>query len=74
MKSNNDDDEKSVASAAISVKKLKKDFKSMRNASTTVNIQLEKLKEDHSYLSGSEDDDDQSHFLNGCRYLFCASG
>jgi hypothetical protein len=61
-KSKNDDGEKSVASAAISVKKLKKDFKSMNKAFTTVNTQLEKLKEVDSDLSGSEDDDDQSHF------------
>jgi hypothetical protein len=33
-----------VASAASSVKKLKKDFKSMKKAFTTVNTQLEKLK------------------------------
>jgi hypothetical protein len=43
-KSNNDDDEESVASAASSVKKLKKDFKSMKKAFVTVNTQLEKLK------------------------------
>jgi hypothetical protein len=61
-KSNNDDDEKSVASAASSIKKLKKDFKSMNKAFTTVNTQLKKLKEADSDLSGSEDDDDQSHF------------
>jgi hypothetical protein len=39
-KSNNDDDEKSVASAARSVKNLKKDFKSIKKAFTTVNTQL----------------------------------
>jgi hypothetical protein len=61
-KSKNDDDEKSLASAASSVKKLKKDFKSMTKAFTTVNTQLEKMKEADSYLSGSEYDDDQSHF------------
>jgi hypothetical protein len=61
-KSNNDGDEKSVASAASSVKKLKKDFKSMKKAFTTVNTQLKKLKEADSDLSGSEDDDGQSHF------------
>jgi hypothetical protein len=61
-KSNNDDDEKYAVSAACSVKKLKKDFKSMKKAFTTVNTQLEKLKEADSELSGSEDDDDQSHF------------
>jgi hypothetical protein len=61
-KSNNDDDEIFLASAASSVKKLKKDFKSMKKAFTTVNTQLEKLKEADSDLSGSEDDDEQSHF------------
>jgi hypothetical protein len=61
-KSNNDDDEKSVTSISSSVKKLKKDFKSMKKAFTTVNIQLKKLKEADSDLSGSEGDDDQSHF------------
>jgi hypothetical protein len=61
-KSNNEDDEKSVVSAASSVKKLKKNFKSMKKAFTTVNTQLKKLKEADSDLSGSEDDDDQSHF------------
>jgi hypothetical protein len=61
-KSNNDDNKKSVASAASSFKKLKKDFKSMKKAFTTANTQLEKLKEADYDLSGSEDDDDQSHF------------
>jgi hypothetical protein len=61
-KSNNDDDKKSVASAASSVKKLNKDFKSMKKAFTKVNTQLKKLNEAVSDLSGSEDDDDQSHF------------
>jgi hypothetical protein len=51
-----------VASTASSVKKLKKDFKSMKKAFTTVNTQLEKLKEADSDLSGSEDDDEHSHF------------
>jgi hypothetical protein len=53
---------KSVASVASSVKKLKKDFKSTKKAFTTVNTQLEKLKEADYDLSGSEDDEDQSHF------------
>jgi hypothetical protein len=51
-KSNNDDDEKSVASTAISAKKLNKDFKSTKKAFTTVNTQLKKLKEADSELSG----------------------
>jgi hypothetical protein len=69
-KSNNDDDEKSVARAASSVKKLKKEFKSMKKAFNTVNTQLEKLKEADSDLSGSEDDDDQSHFQMDTAFLF----
>jgi hypothetical protein len=51
-----------VAGAASSIKKLKKDYKSMKKAFTTVNTQLEKLKEADSYLSGSEVDDEQLHF------------
>jgi hypothetical protein len=51
-----------VASAASSVKKLKKDFKSMKKAFTTVNTQLKNMKEADSDPSGYEDDDDQSQF------------
>jgi hypothetical protein len=51
-----------VASVAISVKKLKKNFKSMKKSFTTVNTQLEKLKEADFDLYGSEDEDDQSYF------------
>jgi predicted translin family RNA/ssDNA-binding protein len=69
-KSNNDDSEKSVASAATNVKKLKKDFKSMKKAFTMVNTQIKKLKEADSDLSGSEDDDDQSHFQMDAALLF----
>jgi hypothetical protein len=69
-KSNNDDDEESVASAASSVKKVKKDFKSMKKAFTTVNTQLEMLKEANSDLSGSEYDDEQSHFKMDAALLF----
>jgi hypothetical protein len=61
-KSKNEYDETSVASTASSVKKLKKDFKSMKKAFTTVNTQLENLKEADSDLYRSEDDNDQSHF------------
>jgi hypothetical protein len=61
-KSNNDNDKKSVVSAASSVNNLKKDLKSMKKAFTTVNTQIEKLKEVDSNLSGSEYDVDQSHF------------
>jgi hypothetical protein len=61
-KSNNDDNEKSMVSTASSVNNFKKDFKSMKKALDMVNTQLEKLKEADYDLSGSEDDDDQSHF------------
>jgi hypothetical protein len=69
-KSNNDDDKKYVASAVSSVKKLKKDFKSMKKAFTMLNTQLEKLKAADSDLSGSEDDDDLSHFQMDAALLF----
>jgi hypothetical protein len=59
-----------VASAASSVKNLKKDFKSMKKAFTTVNTQLEKLKEADSDLSGSEDVDNQSYFQMDAALLF----
>jgi hypothetical protein len=39
-KSNNDDDKKYVASTASSVKRIKKDFKSMNKDFTTVNTEL----------------------------------
>jgi hypothetical protein len=59
-----------VARAASSVKKLKKYFKSMKKAFTMVNTQLEKLKEADSDLSGSEDDNNQSHFQMDTALLF----
>jgi hypothetical protein len=43
-KKSNDDDDSYLASTASSVKKLKKDLKSMKKAFTTVNTHLEKLK------------------------------
>jgi hypothetical protein len=42
----------------------------MKKAFTTVNTQPEKLKETDSDLSGSEDDDDQSHFQMDAALLF----
>jgi hypothetical protein len=57
-----DKDEKSVASAASSVSKLKKDFKSMEKAFTTVNTQLKELKEADSDISESDGDEEASHF------------
>jgi hypothetical protein len=51
-----------LAGTAISVKKLKKDLKSMKKAFATVSTQLEKLKEADSEISDSEGDDESSHF------------
>jgi hypothetical protein len=58
----NEDDDSSAAATVNSVKKLKKDIKCMRKAFTTVNTQLEKLKEADSELSESEGEDEASHF------------
>jgi hypothetical protein len=43
-----------MASTASSIKKLKKDLKSIKKAFTTVNIQLTQLKEADSDISESE--------------------
>jgi hypothetical protein len=62
-KSNSNEDDNSSAAATVnSVKKLQKDIKSMRKAFTTVNTQLEKLKEAESDISESEGEDEASHF------------
>jgi hypothetical protein len=62
-KSNSNDDDNSSTSATVNiVKKLQKDIKSMRKAFTTVNTQLEKLKEAESNISESEGEDEASHF------------
>jgi hypothetical protein len=58
----NDDDNSSAAATFSSVKKLQKDIKSMRKEFTTVNTQLEKLKEAESDISESEGEDEASHF------------
>jgi Skp family chaperone for outer membrane proteins len=58
----NDDNDSAAAATANSVKKLQKDIKSMRKAFTTVNTQLEKLKEAESTISESEGEDEASHF------------
>jgi hypothetical protein len=58
----NDDDDSSAAATVHSVKKLQKDINSMRKALTTVNNQLEKLKEAESDISESEGEDEASHF------------
>jgi hypothetical protein len=46
-----DDDDTSSASTAISVLKMKKDIKSMKNSFTMVNTQLELWKESNSEIS-----------------------
>jgi hypothetical protein len=56
-----DDDDRSTANAASSVKKLKKDIKSIQKAFTTVNTQLAQLKEADSDISESEGEE-ASHF------------
>ena len=58
-KGEKDDDE---ASTASSVNKLKKEFKKMSKAFTTVNTKLEQLKESESDLSGSDAEEESSHF------------
>jgi hypothetical protein len=58
----NDDDNSSAAAMVNSVKKLQKDITSMRKAFTTVNTQLEKLKEAESDIYESEGEDEASHF------------
>jgi hypothetical protein len=58
----NEDDDSSAAATVNSVKKLHKDIKSMRKAFTTVNTQLEKLKEAESDISELEGEDEALHF------------
>jgi hypothetical protein len=50
----NNDDNRSLASTSRSVDTLKKDLKSMKKAFTTVNTQLELLKEADSDIYDSE--------------------
>jgi hypothetical protein len=62
-KSNSNDDEDSSAAETVnSIKKLQKEIKSTMKAFTTVNTQLEKLKEAESDISESEGEDEASHF------------
>jgi hypothetical protein len=58
----NEDDDSSAAATVNSVKNPHKDIKSTRKAFTTVNTQLEKLKEAESEVSESEGEDEASHF------------
>jgi hypothetical protein len=60
-KKHSDDDDRSTASAARSIKKLKKDLKSIKKAFTTVNTQLAQMKEADSDISESEGEE-ASHF------------
>jgi hypothetical protein len=55
--SGKDDDDRSLASTASSVRKMKKDLKSMKKDFTTVNFQLALLKEDDSDICESEGDE-----------------
>jgi hypothetical protein len=52
-----------VASMASSVNNLKKEIKKMSKAFTSVNAKLEQLKESESGLSGSDTEEEASHFL-----------
>jgi hypothetical protein len=61
-KPNDDNVDCSLASTASSVKKLKKDLKSMKKAFTKVNTQLAQLKEAESEISESEGEDEASYF------------
>jgi hypothetical protein len=56
-----DDDDRSTVSAAISVKKLKKDPKSIKKSFNTVNTQLAQFKEADYDISKSEGEE-ASHF------------
>jgi hypothetical protein len=58
----NEDDDSSASATVNSVKKLQKDIKYMRKAFTTVNAQLEKLREAEFNISESEGEDEASHF------------
>jgi hypothetical protein len=56
------DDDDDAASTASSINKLKNDFKKMTKAFTTVNAKLEQLKESELDLSGSDAEEEDSHF------------
>ena len=58
----NDDKITKTTSSTASVKKLAKIFKKMFKYLTTVNTQLQILKEADLGLSDSEDEDEASHF------------
>jgi hypothetical protein len=58
----NDDNDRSLASTASSVDKLKKDLKPMNKAFMTVNTHIALLKEADSDISDSEGDEEASYF------------
>ncbi len=57
-----DEDDKSLASQAKSVKQLSKQVKSMNKAMKKAFTQLEQMKEAESDLSGSDEEEEDSHF------------
>jgi hypothetical protein len=61
LKKPSDNDDRSMASAASSFKKLKKDIDSIKKAFTMVNSQIAQLKEDYSDISELEGEE-ASHF------------
>jgi hypothetical protein len=60
-KSAKEDEDRSMASTAINVDKIKKDLKYMKKAFTTVNTQIELLNEADSDIYDSEGDEEASH-------------
>jgi hypothetical protein len=69
-KNSNDDDDKSLESTASSVRKLKRDLKSIKKAFTTVNTQLAQLNEAESDISDSEGEEESSHFQMDAAFQF----
>jgi archaellum component FlaC len=57
-----DYNDRSLVSTASSVKRIKKELKSIKKAFTTVNTQLAQLKDADSDISESEGDEEASHF------------
>ena len=65
-----EDDDKSIASTASSVSKLKKEFKNIKKAFTTVNTQLALMKEADSDFAESDGDEEDSHFQVDAAFQF----
>ena len=57
-----DDKSTRTTSSIASMKNIAKESKNISKEFTTVNTQLKNLKESHSYLSDSEDEDEASNF------------